>query len=233
MGNKNRKLKKETKKGSIVWFEKREWTIPIIYIIIPIIVIWGFQCIFEPGIFDILRECRVGNISVVNSTYAQNNVYKPFAENCSLILGVLVSIKITERISKKINNGKKMGIKQARKVLRIIEVITVLLSITVTMYNKSEFDYSQYGNNVNEERSIIENSSNEVQDLPSEHNATIHSIGIKKVTYQSEESDGIYNILNFIAQKIYLIKDNIPIIIALGGAIVIPLNRYLQMIEKA
>ena len=102
-----------------------------------------------------------------------------------------------------------------------------MLAIIIAVYGKvSSFDYSQYGYDVETIKRVIIQEEN-VQYIPLEKIPTIHSIGIRE-----EHGIKLYNTLLYMSQLGFYLSDHLDMIIAIIGAVIIPLKNYCEEIEK-
>lgn len=205
------------------WIKKHEWIVPIMYIFIPIIVIYSAQNIIDVRIYNILKELHLDGAVILNSEYAKNNIFSPFSASMALVIGIMISFAVVDLIRKKVLKNEKVGLVLAKKVLHGIEIFAVVLAVVVAVYSqKEEFDYNQYGYGVETIKSVSDGSYTGPAYISLEQIPAIHSIGIS-----SPSGTIIYNGLLLFSQKIFHIKDNIPVAIALLSAIIIPLKKYV------
>ena len=199
--------------------------IPLIYIAVPSILILLLPKLFLRAIVNFMSTMSLSGIEIANSQHAINQVIIPFCNAILLILGFVISYlgirfierKISERVDYKIS---------AKKWLKVIEIIIVLLTVSSVIYaNVKEFPHEQYGYSIETLRNITDEQ--EVKNIPLEKFITINSLGLK-----SKDANIFYNMLMEIAQLFYSISNNFDIFIALAGGIILPLKHYVELENK-
>lgn len=202
------------------------WWIICIYLFIPIVVILFFDKCITPLLQKYMIGVKLDNLIIYNSEYAVNNVINPFSKSMSIIVGFITSYFILIFFTKKLLKKKKCFI-YTNKCIKFVESILILLAIIIAIYSKTNsFDRSQYGYNTETINKVINKEEN-VPYIPLEEIPSYHSIG-RKV----ENELSIYNILLPMSQFVFYLSDNLEIIIAIAGAVIIPLKNYSEKIES-
>lgn len=204
----------------------KHWWIVCIYLFVPTFFIVIFDKLLTPILQNYMSGVKVNGGTISNSEYAMNNVIDPFAESLLIIIGFLISYFILRQFHKKLIKSK-VYFAGANKCVKFIETATILLAIIIAVYGKTtSFDYTQYGCSVDTiKESIVQEES--ASHIALEEIPTIHSTGIR-----IEHEISLYNILLPISQYMFYLSDNLEIIIAIVGAVIIPLNKYSEEIEK-
>lgn len=221
--NKNHKIK--SCQGKQYNCQHRYCWVVCIYLFVPVILIIFFDKGFTPLLQDFMVGARIEEGIALNSRYAVDNVIYPFIESLMIIMGFLVSYVVLRFWQKKLLK-RKIYFVGVKKCLKYFEMVTVLLVVIIAVYSKiNSFDYSQYGYGVDTIKETIAQEEG-VQYIPLEEIPSIHSLGIR-----TEEGNLLYNMLLYMSQIVFYLSDNLELIIAIAGAVIIPLKDYSEEIE--
>ena len=221
--NKHRKTNAGKKEKCIG--QNQYWWIMVIYIGIPIILLWVCDKLLCPLFQRFMDRVQIGEVILLNSSYVSNNIIQPFTKSLAIILGFIISFFVLFRIQKIL---LKMGIcfKNTKKCLRIIEGIAILLAIVIAVYGKADdFDYSRYGYNSDTIKAVVVQESNAAY-IPLEKIPSIQSCGVLV------GGNILYNMALRSSQVVYYLSDNLELIAAIAGAIIVPLENYYKVISK-
>lgn len=214
--DKNRKIKSyQSKKHNC---QHKYWWVVCVYLFVPVILIVIFGKIFACALQDFMAGVRVGEGRILNSKYAIDNIIYPFIESFMIIMGAIISYVILRLLRKKLLK-RKIYFAGASKCLKYFEISMVLLGVMIAVYGKiNDFDYSQYGFNV---ATIAEAQYIHLEKIP-----RINSVGIS-----IQEGDFFYNMLLHMSQFVFYLSDNLEMIIAIAGTVIIPLKSYSEEVE--
>lgn len=202
------------------------WWVICIYLFVPAFLILFFDKTVTPRLQNYMIGAKVNEITISNSEYAIENVINPFVNSMLIIIAFIISYIILWILQKKLLKNKIYFV-GARKCVKFIETVTILLAIIIAVYGKTtSFDYSRYGCSVDTIKEYIIQAES-ASHIPLEEIPTIHSTGII-----IEDKISPYNILINVSQLGYCLSDNLKMIIAIAGAIIIPLKSYCEEIEK-
>lgn len=203
---------------------KKYWWVICVYLLVPIILILLFDKGFTPLLQNFMTSARVGEGIVLNSTHAVENVIYHFAESLMIIMGIIVSYIILRFLQKKLLK-RKIYFVGVKKCVKYFEITTVLLAVIIAVYGKiNSFDCSQYGYRVDTMKEVI--FQEEALYIPLEEIPSIQSIGIS-----TQEGNVWYNLLIHMSQFMLYLSDNLEMIIAIAGTVIIPLKNYSEEIE--
>lgn len=197
-------------------------SVPIIYIIVPImIMVFANYC---PEILIAqLSTMKVSNINIVNSSYSVNEVISPFCKSISFLIGFIISVTILKILNKCFFKSTNSGF--AKKCLSCIEIALVLLAVISVIYaNSIEYPYYRYGYS---KEVILEVEKVSAMYIPLEKIPSIKSLG-----HASPDTSLFYNGLVGLSQFFHLIYNNFDFFIAVAGAIIIPLKNYVDEENK-
>lgn len=220
------KLNNKTKscKGKKHDYQHKYWWVVCVYLFVPIIFILLFGKVFTSLLQDFMAGARIGEIIVSNSTYAVNKVIHPFIESLMIIIGVIISYLILRFLQKKLFE-RKIYFVGVKKCLKYFEVTTVLLAVIIAIYGKvNSFDFSQYGYSVDTIKEAI--YQKEAKNIPLEIIPSMHSIGIS-----IREGNLLYNMLLHMSHFLFYLSDNLEMVIAIAGTVIIPLKNYSEEFE--
>lgn len=200
------------------------WWVVCVYLFVPIILMLLFDKAFAPLLQKFMAGVRIGGGKVLNSAYAVENVIYPFVESLMIITGAIVSYVVLKFVQKKLLK-RKIYFVGAKKCLRYFEIATVLFAVIIAVYGKTNnFDYSQYGYSADTIKEFVVQEN--VQYIPLEKIPSIHSIGI-----EIRGGNLLYNLLLHISQFAFRLSDNLEMIIAIVGTVLIPLKKYSEEVE--
>ncbi len=202
------------------------WWVVCFYLFVPTLLIFIFGKFFTQLLHNLMKSINVESVVISNSEYAINNVIDPFAKSLSIIIGFIISYIILRLLQKKLLK-KEVYFLGANTCIKFIETVTILLAIIVAVYSKmSSFDCFRYGYSVDTiKESIIQEKS--VLYIPLEEIPSVQSIGI-----ETKNEISLYSILLHMSQLGYYLSDNLEIIIAIIGAVIIPLKNYSEEVDN-
>lgn len=221
--NKNHKLKNHFQgRGKLSY---KHWWVVAIYFLVPIVLMWGTNGIVFPKVLGFMSEVRGDGWSIENSEYAVDNVLFPFAKSSVLVISFIMSYLLLKVFQKKLLK-KKIHFEGAKKCLKYFETVLVLLAIIVAVYGKIDcFDYSSYGYRTDVIRDAVREEK--VLYVPLEYFPSTYSIGL-----DVPGENILYSMVLHMSQMVYHVSDNLEIIVAIAGAVIIPLKDYAEAIEK-
>ena len=217
--------KKETsKKKKRFMSEYKYWWVICVYLSLPIILIWLIDQLFSNKFNDLMQGPKIEEIQFVNSPYAIENIISPFGKSLHLILAFIFSY-ILLRVIQKILIKKRIFFMKTKKVLEFIEIFSILVAVIIAVYGKMEsFHPAEYGYSVNTLKETLL-QENELMFLPLE--TDLVSTGLS-----TPQGNFLYNITLKLSRLFFVLSDNLEIIIAIIGAVIIPLKKYSDEIEK-
>ena len=218
-----KKIKSYIKKLNV---EYKNWWVMCIYIFVPLFVVMTMNNELVPKIIEKMSKVEVEGAMIINSSYAINKVIIPFAESFVLVFGFMISYLILALIQRLLLKNKKYFIK-AKQFLKFSGCITVLMVLVIAIYSKTNsFEYDQYGYNIETLKGAV-TEENTVQYVVLEEIPSINSIGV-----QIKGSNLSYNIALKISQFLYSMSENFELVIAFAGAVILPLQNYVEAIEQ-
>lgn len=221
--NKNRKIKGY--QGKQYNCQYKYWWVVCVYLFIPIILILLFDKVFTPLLQNLMAGVKIEEGIISNSRYAVDNVIRPFIESLMIIMGIIASYGVLKFLQKKLLK-RKIYFVGVKKILKYFEITTVLLAVIIAVYGKiNSFDYSQYGYSADTVKEVIVQEEGEAY-IPLEKISSIHSIGIG-----TKEGNLLYNILLHMSRFAFYLSDNLEMIIAIAGTVIIPLKNYSEEVE--
>lgn len=205
----------------------KDYWIVCIFLIVPAIIILIFDKGFAPLLQDFMSGARINGDIILNSTYAKNNIISPFVESLMIVIGIMVSYAVLSFFQKKLFKSGIyfLGVK---KCLKYFEITMLLLAVIIAVYGRvNNFDCSQYGYSVDTIKDTIIQEEN-AQYISLEKIPSIRTEGI-----YIKDGNLLYNALLNLSQFVFYLSDNLEMLIAIAGAIIIPLRNYSEKVENA
>lgn len=222
--NKNHKTKNH--QGKQHNYQRKYCWVVCVYLFTPIILILFFDKVFTPLLQDFMSSVRIEKIVISNSEYVRNNIVYPFCKSLAIIMGAIASYGLLGFLQKKLLK-RRIYFVGSKKILKCLEIITVLLTVSIAVYNKTNnFDHSQYGYSTDTIRKAVDQEEGITQ-IPLEKIPSIHSTGL-----ETSKGNLLYKILLHTSQFIFYLSDNLEMAIAIAGTVIIPLKNYSEEIER-
>lgn len=187
----------------------------VVYIILPILVTIVNYFILNKFLVEYVSSVNFRGLSVSNSEYTIQKIFKPFISSMVLIISLIVSMILIKTINYFFNkyNEKfvaRFNVKFAKKVILLISILIALLSAIAYFYSSTDyFEYFRYG---------IETKDISLPYLPLKPIPSIQGGNIN-----SDEATLLYQFIYFSANLIKKVEEVFDLIIAMTGVILIPL----------
>lgn len=183
------------------------------------------DAIFLPILIDCMEGIKIHEGMVSNSRYTTDQVIYPFVKSSMLIVGFIIAFYALKLIQKMLLR-KHIYFLPIKRYLRFFESVVILLAVILAIYSKvDKFEYYRYGYNVNKLNNTL--VQNETIYIPLEEIPSLQSVGVEMTS-----GSLLYSVFLKISQGMFYLSNNLDIIIAIAGAIILPLSNYAEAIEQ-